>query len=55
MNCMICGTHLIWKGDIDMLEDTDGEIELSSSYDCPNDKCGVWYDISYPNKENDDD
>jgi len=51
MNCPVCGTHMIWKVDHDMMEDSEGELEMSSSYDCPNEECGVWVEIIYPNKE----
>ena len=39
MNCPICNTELIWKGDYDMLEDSDGELSMGSNYDCPNEDC----------------
>ena len=54
MKCPICNTELFWKSHYDMLEDSDGELFMGSNYDCPNEDCGVWIEIIYPNKENED-
>ena len=52
MNCWHCGTELIWGGDHDFDEDSEGLYDMVSNLSCPN--CGAYVEVYRPNYEHED-
>ena len=46
MNCWHCGTELIWGGDHDFDEDSEGLYDVVSNLSCPN--CGAYVEVYRP-------
>ena len=52
MNCWHCGTELIWGGDHDFDEDSEGLYDVVTNLSCPN--CGAYVEVYRPNLDHPD-
>ena len=46
MNCWHCNTDLIWGGDHDFDEDSEGLYDMVTNLSCPN--CGAYVEVYRP-------
>ena len=52
MNCWHCGTELIWGGDHDFDEDSEGLYDVVTNLSCPN--CGAYVEVYRPNYDHEE-